>query len=330
MQKCRQAGAAALAMAIILMIGVLMLMVYAVKNSVMQQKSVSNQYGGTQAFAAADAGLEFGIQYLSSNYTVVSTSASGGYINYGPANANLTNVALSNGSHFSVVYTNPTQNDYQLIKVTSTGTSPDGVSQRVVSQLAYAGVSSLQYAVTTQGDMQTHGTVDITGTGGADVGGNLSLGGNSAISTVTQNDTTLANLSSDTLFSNIFGMTPDQMKAQSTYYANSSGVDFSSLSGIVWINSDTTITSNFTIGTVSNPVLLIVNGDFKAAGTTTFNGLIYVMGTSTLSGTFNLNGGLVSQGDIKMTGTSATYNASVVGTFTQHSFAKVPGSWSDF
>ena len=314
----------------VLFVAAMLIMIYAANYSVLQQKAASNQYSNNQAFEAADGGLEFGVAYLNTNSSTITANPTNGYIDYGPADSNVTNVSLGNGSHFSVVYTNPTQNNYQLIQLTSTGVSTDGTSTRIVRQQIYSGTSSLKYAITTQQNLTASGNVTITGQNGVDVGGTVTESGNVTVSQTTQNDTTLANMNPSTLFSTIFGVSESQMQSQSTYYANGNSVNYNSLSGTVWINSGISISGNSTIGSQSSPVLLIINGSFTGSGTVTMYGVLYVMGATTISGHFTLNGGLVSQGSITMSGTSSAYNAQIVSQFTTTGFAKVPGSWRDF
>jgi Tfp pilus assembly protein PilX len=326
----KQIGAATLLITFVLFLAAIFLMLYAVNFSRLQQKTASNSYNSNQAFEAAEAGLEFGMAYLNTNSATITASPTNGYINYGSANSSLTNVSLANNAKFSVVYTNPTQNNYLLIQVTSTGTSADGSSTRTVRQQVYGGTSALKYAITTQQNFTASGNVTVTGQNGVNAGGTVTGSGNINISQTTANDTALANLSSDTLFSNIFGMSKSSMQSQSTYYASGSGVNYSNLSGNVWINSGVSISGNATIGTQANPVLLIVNGNFTGSGTATIYGVIYVMGTTTVSGNFTVNGGLVSQGSITMSGTSSAYNAQIVSQLTAHGFSRVTGSWKDF
>lgn len=326
----KQAGMATLVLAVILLIAAMVMTIYATQHGVLQQKSAANQIQNSQAFQAAEAGLETGLAYLNQNISTVTGSQSGGYINYGLSDSNITNISLGNNCRYSVVYTNPTQNNYQLLQITSTGTNADGTSIKIVSQQVYSGMSNLKYSVTTQRNMTTSGTVNITGQYGADVGGTYTQSGNVSISQMTQNDTQLANMSGNALFTNIFGMNKTQMQSQSAYFANTNGINYNNLSGTVWINANVALSGNNTIGTQANPVLLIVNGNLTASGTVNFYGIIYVTGTTTTSGSFNVNGGLVSEGSIVMSGTSSTYNTQIVNQLAPGSYAKIPGSWKDF
>lgn len=326
----KQNGAATLIMAIFLMTISSLIVIYAANFGVMTTKSVSNDLKQAQAKNAAQAGLEYGIVYLNANHGTVTANPVSGFINYGAANASLTNVALSNGATYSVVFTNPTANNYNLLVITSTGTSDDGSSSKVISQRVYAGVSSLNDAITSQGNITTSGNVTITGSGGVRAGGNVVQSGNVSIPSIVKNDTVLKNMTSAALFSSIFGVSQAQMQAQSTYFANTSGLNYSTLTGKNWINSSVIISGNVTIGSPTNPVLLVINGSFIASGTIKIYGLVYVTGATTMSGNASFNGGIVSQGAVTLSGSVGAYNASMIANFTSKTYAKIPGSWRDF
>lgn len=323
-------GAATLIMALVLITLTTLIIVFAGKYGTLFSKSVANQTRNSQAFNAAQAGLQFGIAYLSTNSATITGSPVSGYINYGSSNASLTNVSLANGSRFSVVYTNPTANNFMLLRITSTGTSDDGTSTRTVSQLAYAGVSSLNDAITTRGNVVTSGNVNVSGGGGIHAGGNVTQSGTNNISSITANDSALSSLSGAALFSNIFGVSKATMQSQSTVFASTSGLNWSGLTGKNWINTTVVSSGNITVGSPSNPVLLVINGSLISSGSVTVYGVVYVAGSVTMSGNNNFNGGLIAEGAITMSGTVGAYNSSMISPYTLRTYAKVPGSWKDF
>jgi Tfp pilus assembly protein PilX len=329
----RQAGAAILIITVILLVAAVALFIFAATYIRLVTKTAANGYINNQAFEAAEAGLEFGLVYLTQNSSAIQATASGGYVNYGPSDSNITNVTLANNSKFSVVYKNPTANNYSLMLITATGVSADGTTTRVLSQQSEgAGGSSLSYTVTTQGDLITSGSGSVSGTNGIDAGGSIIQSGSWTVSSEKQNDSTLSSESSAALFNNIFGTTQTAMQAKSTQYATQTGVPWSSLSGNVWINSGVVYSGTMTIGTTSNPVALFVNGNFIYSGNLTVNGILYVMGTTTTSGNITVNGAIVSQGAITMSGTGVAFNQTIVNKLTGGSdnYAKIPGSWRDF
>jgi hypothetical protein len=86
----------------------------------------------------------------------------------------------------------------------------------------------------------------------------------------------------------------------------------SNLSGVtgktVWINGQLKLTGNktYNIGTHSQPVVLVIDGDFDLAGGITINlyGLVYVTGDMKLSGSafFVGEGAVAAEGEAKITG----------------------------
>jgi Tfp pilus assembly protein PilX len=326
----QQKGAVTLFITIILLVVLTLIILFAAQFSIMQQKIGTNQYRNMQALNAAEAGLEFAIVYLNNNSNIITANPVNGYINYGPSDSNITNITFTNNAKFSIVYTNPTANNYLLIEVTSTGTSDDGASVRTVKQKIYGGISSLNAAITTKGNLVSSGNVTVTGSSGIHAGGTVTQSGVNSISSIIQNDAVLRNLSSDALFSTVFGATKAEIQAQSTYFSNTSGLDYNTLTGKNWINSSVIVSGEYTIGSPANPVLLVVNGSFIASGRITIYGLMYVTGTVTVSGAHNFNGGLVSEGAVTMSGVMSAYNSALVNAFTAHTYAKIPGSWKDF
>lgn len=117
----------------------------------------------------------------------------------------------------------------------------------------------------------------------------------------------------------------------------SDGSSIAGTSGVFhWIESPShgrlQITSNTTIGTVNNPVIIVVEGDMKLAGSATINGFVFVTGNFEISGSAHINGAVIANGDVDTKGTSdisydydiLTNAASGFGTY-----AKIPGSWND-
>ena len=88
----------------------------------------------------------------------------------------------------------------------------------------------------------------------------------------------------------------------------------------VWIEAPVKLmyTNNITLGTPSEPVVLIINGDFDIIHTTKIQlyGLIYVIGDININGTVNIvgNGAIVTEGQAKLRGTTVLdLNPSAVG-----------------
>jgi len=333
MQK--QTGAALLIITVILLIAALLSMMYATTHGIFQQKTASNQYQHNQAFEAAQAGLEFGLVYLSAHSTSIIGSASGGYINYGSSDTNITNITLANSSKYSVVYTNPTQNDYSRLTITSTGTSSDGTSSQVVSEQVSKSSSGIS-AATLIGSITTNGHGgNITANSAVDAGGTVDPNA-VASGTIIASDSSLSSLTGDQLFTNIFGVSKATKQSQSTYYASAGMVPWATVSGSIWVNGNVSLAGNTTSGSVASPVTVIVNGTFSLAGNATINGIVYSTGDASMTGNGTVNGLMVSEGNMNFAGNGAlNFNTSIVNNLVNNgsilgSYVIIPGSWKDF
>lgn len=161
------------------------------------------------------------------------------------------------------------------------------------------------------------------------------------------NDTGLP-ANADLLFNTVFGMSRIAYREQPaairlTCPADCSAASLQTLAAanpmrVLWLIGDLTLDSAVTIGSVTSPVVLIVNGNLTAtvAGAT-INGLVYVVpnpgtDTWTTGGSFAINGALVVEGGIDGPGTPAVnYNLSILKSlrFRSGSFVRVPGGWID-
>lgn len=334
MQK--QKGAAILIVTVILLLAAILGMVFATQHGVLQQMTTTNSKGHAEAYEAAQGGLDYGLVYLSTNSPTILASAVSGVINYGPSDSNLTNVTLANNSKYSVVYTNPTVSSYINMTITSTGTSADGTGTEVLVQQVTRSTASLGTA-TVLGSVTSSGVGDnITGSNAVVAGGSVDPNAVAPGGTISANDPSLAGLTGDQLFMRVFGVSKATKQAASTYYATAASVPWTTISGSVWVNDNVSIGGNTTVGSVANPVVLIVNGTYSQSGTSVVNGIVYATGNVSYVGTSNTNGLLVSEGNINFVGTSnLTYNSTIVNNLLNNgaivsNYSKIPGSWRDF
>jgi len=333
-----------------------LVIIFAANFGVLLDKSSSNFVQNAQAFEAAEAGLEFGINYLQQNSATILANPVNGYI---PAysNSNTSNVALGNGSKYTITYSNPVAYNYKLIQIASTGTSSDGTSTRVVSQQVYFG-SLLENPpnslLVSKGNVSLSGSSELTNTqtnNAVQAGGSVTITGSAQINTssgsgIQSNVSSLSSMSQNDFFASYFGVSMNTVKNNvAHYYSNSSSTDYSrTLNGLngtsIWIDQTggtASINGSITLGSASNPVLLIVNGNLSLSGSITIYGLVFVMGTATttVTGSVQLTGGMISATNMSMTGsTSFTYNSTTFTNLQNQSsmsyYAKVPGSWKDF
>jgi len=348
---------------ILLMLSTLML-IFSAEYGKLQSKSIANINRDHQAFEAAQAGLEFAINYLDTNSSTITGSASGGYINY--SDSSTTNVTQVNNSKFSVVYTNPIANNYKLIKITSTGTSDDASATHTITQLVQFGSTVLNTPTApliSQGSISLSGSSTITNTYGSTTlqsGSTVSLSGSSSTvlnsgtsstagnirSDIQSNSSGLSSQTSSDFFSSYFGLSESTVKSSvDHYYTNNVSTNYGgTLNGMtgtsIWIDQTggtATINGNNTIGSSASPVLIIVNGNVNFTGTVTIYGYIFILGSSTsdLTGNVTIVGGMASTGNLSGSGSlNVTYNPTVLSNLQNSSsmnyYAKVPGSWNDF
>lgn len=361
----RQTGAAVLVMTLVLVTISTLLILLAGNYGVMQSKSVSNLHRNYQAYEAAQAGMEYGINYLNQNNSTILANPVGGYIPV-YSDSNTSNVTLANNAKYTISYTNPVANNYQLIKITSTGTNSDSTANKTVTQLIQFGsllVNVPNVPIISQGNINLGGNSTIVNTynnNTVDSGASVTLSGSSSTvvssgtsstpgnvrSDIKQNDASISSLSNNDFFATYFGQTPTTVKGSvNHYYSNSSSTNYSStLNGMtgtsIWIDQtggSARLNSNITIGSPTNPVLLIVNGNLNIDGNVTIYGYVFIMGDSntTLSGNLEIIGGVGSAGQISATGSiEVSYSPSTLSNLQNSSsmryYAKVPGSWKDF
>ena len=197
------------------------------------------------------------------------------------------------------------------------------------------------------------GGVTTTNTGGSSASIDVisqdgTLDGGSGIY---EKDTALSNLSNDDFFKNFFSESKERIKNKSKAIDCSSGCTGSDLidsngdpvAQMIWITTSNSggapgklvIDSPITLGSASNPVLLIVDGKIEINDiNANFNGLIYTtQNFKNNAGAGNINGSLISEGDISATGElKITYNKNQLLTLknnTSH-YVRVAGSWKDF
>lgn len=337
---------------------------FAARYSTLQQKITSTFYANQQAFEAAQAGIEAAIPYFKNNSSTIIAAASGGYLQpY--LNSSTQNVTLTNGSQYSFVYSNPTINNFSVIKITATGTSPDGTAVRTLVQL-FNGYSAAppvpQLTLTTKGNITLNNNTSLnntTGTSNINAGGTVSFANaahtttsagttsssSSIGSDIQQNNTTLSSMSNADFFQNIFGTTQSVIQNAATYtYTNSSDHTYA-LDGItgaiIWINQTggkALFANNATIGSAANPVIIIVNGNLDIANNVTIYGFVFTMNsTSTVveTNSVTINGGMASTGNIQLTNAATiNYSSTILNALpavsSNANYGKVPGSWRDF
>lgn len=365
LSMARQSGAATLILSVVLLTVSSLIIIYAANYGQMLDRMVSNINRQKQAYEAAQAGLEFGINYLNRYSSTIVNNASGGYIpTY--SDSNTTNIAFNNNSRFTVSYTNPTAYNYTIIKVNSVGTSDDGTATRTISQLVKFGSTLFAQpplGLVSKGNVTLNNNSQITNQHAYNTiqsGSTVTLGGsattvnNSGTSSsagniqpdITQNMSSLSGTSNNDLFLSYFGVPQNFISSKSTYYfTNSSNTNYgSSLNNIenatMWIDQtggSAILNGIFVAGSSSNPILLVINGNTSLSGLSIIYGFVYVIGNLSVNSSANtyIIGGLVTTGNISGTGNLYLYySPNVLSNLQNQSstryYAKIPGSWRDF
>lgn len=353
-----QHGQVILTIVFVLLGTISLLVLYVVNAGIIGEHVIANEYQTQQAFEAASAGLDYGIVYLQQNHnSILVDSDSNGTIN-----ANSISQTLSDGSSFTLSYTNPVSNDFTLIEITSTGTSADSNASRQIKQLVKF-VSFGEYfaplPLVVKNNVEVSGfalvrnlispttiwsgnNIDFKGTGHTESNDGSGSSKTYTHTDIVPNDSVLGGLSNDAFFNNFFGTSADEVKNLSdAYYSSGSTKVYNDELGgkqgeLIWIDQTggtAFLTSGMQIGTPTNPVILVVNGDLKTTGSVVIYGFVYVTGSLELTGTEQINGGIIANGETKLGGSSEViYNAAVLDRVRDSFgiFNIVPGSWKDF
>lgn len=363
--KSGQQGAAVLVMALVLVTISTILILFAGNYGIMMSRAVTNSSMNFQAFEAAQAGMEYGINYLQQNSAAILANPVSGYIQT-YSNSSVTNVSLANGTKFSIIYSNPVASNYTLIKITSTGTNADGTATKTVTQLVQFGsvlVNVPTMPLISQGSISLGGNSQIINTYSSNTiesGSTVGLGGHASTILSTGTSSTSGNIKSDIsqsvnsigsqsesdFFASYFGQSPTTIKSSVAHYFSNSGStnydgQLNGLTGTsIWIDQNggtANLNGNTTIGSAANPVLLIVNGNLDITGNVTIYGYVFIYGNSTTDflGNLSIVGGVGTTGSISASGSiQVTYSPTTLSNLQNSSsmkyYAKVPGSWKDF
>ena len=168
---------------------------------------------------------------------------------------------------------------------------------------------------------------------------------------VYEKDNDLASLNNNDFFQNFFAENKQRIKNKSKVIDCSNGCTGSDLldnnedpiSQMIWIETSNSggspgklvIDSPITLGSSSNPILLIVDGEIEINDTNSnINGIIYTTKSfKNKTGAGNINGSLISEGSISATGDlKISYDKTQLSTLKNNTsrYIRVAGSWKDF
>lgn len=311
----QQSGFAILLVSAILLLSATMLSFVLAGSTVTMQRSVGNEYRMSQAFSAAQAGVEYSIAYMSANYATL-------------ADGQTITDTLADGSSYSSVLTY--LNGKDLVKLTSTGNSADNSSNRVISQVvsyqSSSGGTSIpplpikavnRVKLKDSAKIHNYENDDTTLTG-RDIriknsaktylDGGESSNSSSIGSDVVEYDAATAALTSSKLQIATLGkeISEYQSSATHTYSASSHNNYSSQLDGltgtIIWIsqtNGYAKLDGSIVVGSAANPVTIFVDGKIKIKENVKIYGNIIATGKIKLRGSTEVRGLVFSAADNK-------------------------------
>lgn len=369
-------------MTVIVLVSVTLLAFISADSVIIHQRTVSAAHHIQQAFNAAEAGLNYGILYLDKNRDTVTD------------NQTITG-SLSDGSNYSVKFVFKPSKDQ--IQMESTGNSSDGTVQRNIKEIVKY-VSSFTATVppqplTVRGSVELGGTtrvqnyesnitvlaggvVDISGNAATFLeGGVLSSNNASTGPDISAGDSTLSAMDNEQLALTYLGDSVANIQSAATVvYTNSANYNYSTeLNGVTGqtisinqLGGEASIQGQqLEIGSSTNPVTIVVDGNLKIAGShatdgvvingnvivtgraelrgnVVVNGLVMVLGTSGLemSGTAFVNGSVISGGntttELELEGASqVNYDSAILQTTLSKlptaggTYNRIAGSWID-
>jgi Tfp pilus assembly protein PilX len=416
----RQQGAAALVVTMLLFFAMVLVAVFVNRNLVFEQRSSANQYRSTQAFEAAEAGLEWAQAQLNNNARLgtdclptadpTATSFRARYLRYTRATSAFAPATWNNVGNVTALQPTCVRTDSGwscscpvqggpvlaapagngpapaftlqfaagakpgIVRVMATGctrlagacmpgpTASVDATARVQTDLGLLGGlrTPPAAALTTRGafdaDSATLGAHNPDPDSGIAIhaGAGIAAGqarltapaGASLAGALVGNDTALANLGTDQLFTSYFGLDKARWKNQQIVDqvdcgANCTAALVAAIAGagnnpMVWVEGDLALAGPLTLGSAQQPVVIVVNGAVRLEGAVMLYGLIYSQALSwhrtTGSGAV-VRGALISEGDYRGDGAPELFfDAELLSLLKSNtgSFVRVSGSWRDF
>lgn len=194
------------------------------------------------------------------------------------------------------------------------------------------------------GDPTSNGITINAGLGiDADNARVITVPGTPPRATMVGNDPTLRDTTEAQLFSTFFGISKDSYKnlpsvKRYTCPCTETTISTAYNQGVrqMWLDGNLAMNANLTIGSIDDPVMIIVDGTIEMRGDLEVYGLIYstaITWDSTGGGSALLRGAAISEGNYTGNGTPDYFYDTQVLTklrYDQGSFVRVPGSWRDW
>ena len=352
-----QAGLGVLPVALILLAGAALMLLFSQKNLLVDLKITQNGYASRVAYAAADSGLALALSQLNDpeqrRALLADTKGSG---SYDAITQPVITQALGDGVEARIKLKGVTLGGPDIrLQMQSTGCVSDCAKGRAtVSQtlVMRGGIQQIPYAV-----LSARGSIDVTGpvtlnnpssavrgmlmhAGGAITHDasvqRISLPGQNPDLAEIAQDKNYAQQSPESFFQQWFGADKPFIRAQATRVScqgECAGSIAAAGSRVIWLDGDARLSSG-ALGTAAAPVILIASGNLQLTGSVRVTGVVYSMApvTQTQLTLGALEGALIAENRLVVNeGGLFSYNPVVLqrAQSVLGSFVPVPGSWSD-
>ena len=353
----RQRGVGVLPVALILLGGAALMLLFTQRNLLLDLRITQNGYGHRLAYAAADSGLVVALQKLNDpllrNELLADRKGTGSYDAI--VQPELT-IPLGDLTSARVKMTGISMGTADIrLRLQSTGCVAECESGRAAVTQVLAmrgGIHRIPYSLlSARGDISVSGPVALNNQT-ANVRGMLAHTGKTVTyddavqrttipgqhpdSAAVINDKTYGQMAADHFFETWFGADKAFVKANATVIncnGECSAAVAAAGSRVIWLQGNARITSG-SLGSGAAPVVIIASGALQISGSARIYGAIYSMAPLTevrlLSG--RIEGALIAENNLTIQdGGVVTYNPVVLQAAQAKlgSFVPVPGSWSD-
>ena len=334
-----QTGMATLAIVVLLLSIITIAALTAARNGVTEQSISANLYRERQAFAAAQAGLAMAWNTLT--WQRMNGLAPGGTLSGGEG-------TLGNDAVYIYTYRLVDTTPTLLVEVMSTGQAGDGTGKRTlwqIAQLIPPLATQPDAPLTSRNAVYLNGAVLNNLQGGPLIraGGPITYasgqtGSACRLPGLCITDPAMSKLTQDEFFATYFNMDRGTMTQLATGYdcdictATADG-QTGAILHIENRQGASIYLENSTLGSVDEPVILLVDSDIRGISDVTLYGLLYVTGgIKGIADDVTITGALVSDRDIDIQGDmTMTHDTGVLDNLDKLGrFVMIPGSWRDF
>lgn len=352
-----QHGMGVLPVALILLAGASLVLLFSQKNLLVDLRITQNGYASRVAYAAADSGLAVALAQLNDpmqRKTLLAETKGTGAYDALVQSAITQSLGERVDARIKLKASGLGSPDIRL-QLQSMGCVSDcskgraTVSQTVAMQ---GGIQRIPYALlSARGNIDAVGPVSLSNQSAAVRGMLFHAGGTVAHDAAVQRtslpgrnpdlaeltgDKAYAVLSADTFFMQWFGADKAFIRQQAVHIA-CQGECSSSVAAaghrVIWLDGDARLSSG-AVGTPAEPVMLIASGNLQLAGSVRITGIVYSMAPTTTvqMSTGTLDGALIAEQRMQLSqGGQLNYNPVVLQRAQSQlgRFIPVPGSWSD-